>query len=66
MKKAKSLEIESKEMAEEISPYKMAKKNSSCPKKPLSAYIFFSQEQRDITKMAHDQWSSSEIMKHVS
>lgn len=43
---------------EPISPYMRAKREVARPKKPLSAYIFFSQEYRDKMKMAHPEWSS--------
>ena len=43
-----------------------AKRDLARPKKPLSAYIFFSQEVRDKMKAEHPEWNSTEIMKHVS
>jgi hypothetical protein len=36
------------------------------PKKPLSAYIFYSQEQRDLLKKEHPHYSTREVMKQVS
>ncbi len=39
---------------------------SSKPKKPLSAYIYFSQEHREVLKRRHPHWSSTEVMKRVS
>jgi len=43
-------------------------KMSSCkkPKKPLSAYIFYSQEQREIVKKRYPHWSTKDIMRFVS
>lgn len=43
-------------------------RTSSCkkPKKPLSAYIFYSQEQREIVKKKYPSWSTKEVMKYVS
>ena len=43
-----------------------AKREVARPKKPLSAYIYFSQEFREKLKMEHVDWSSHDIMKHVS
>lgn len=43
-----------------------AKREVARPKKPLSAYIYFSQEYREFLKEEHSEWSSHEIMKHVS
>lgn len=43
-----------------------AKREIDRPKKPLSAYIFFSQDYREKLKEEHADWSSSEIMRHVS
>jgi len=43
-----------------------AKREVARPKKPLSAYIYFSQEYRENLKEEHPEWSSHEIMKHVS
>ena len=43
-----------------------AKREVARPKKPLSAYIYFSQEYREKLKEQHPDWSSHEIMKHVS
>lgn len=43
-----------------------AKREVSRPKKPLSAYIYFSQEYREKLKEQHPEWSSNEIMRHVS
>lgn len=43
-----------------------AKKEVARPKKPLSAYIYFSQEYREKLKEQHPEWSSNEIMRHVS
>lgn len=40
--------------------------NRQHPKKPLSAYIYFSQEHREVLKKRHPQWSSTEVMKRVS
>eukprot|EP00347_Sterkiella_histriomuscorum_P019545 403341223 len=36
------------------------------PKRPLSPYIFFSQEQRKILKGTHPNWSTKQIMRVVS
>jgi hypothetical protein len=38
----------------------------SHPKKPLSAYIYFSQEHREVLKKKYPAWSSTEVMKRVS
>lgn len=43
-----------------------AKREVARPKKPLSAYIFFSQEFRERLKNQHPDWTSQEIMKNVS
>ena len=43
-----------------------AKKEVSRPKKPLSAYIYFRQAYRERLKEQHPEWSSNEIMRHVS
>jgi hypothetical protein len=43
-----------------------AKREASRPKKPLSAYIYFSQDYREKLKELHPEWSSNEIMRHVS
>jgi hypothetical protein len=43
-----------------------AKRDVARPKKPLSAYIYFSQEFREKMKELHADWTSSDIMKHVS
>jgi len=43
-----------------------AKREVARPKKPLSAYIYFSQEYREKLKEQHPEWSSNEIMRHVS
>lgn len=51
---------------EPVSPYMKAKREVARPKKPLSAYIYFSQEYREKLKEQHPDWSSHEIMKHVS
>jgi len=36
------------------------------PRRPLSPYIFFSQEKRKELKKEHPDWNSSQIMKQVS
>jgi hypothetical protein len=36
------------------------------PKKPLSAYIFYSQEQRDLLKKEHPHLSTRDVMLQVS
>lgn len=36
------------------------------PRRPLSPYIFFSQEKRKELKKEHPEWNSSQIMKQVS
>lgn len=51
---------------EPLSPYMRAKREVSRPKKPLSAYIYFSQEYREKLKEEHPEWTSHDIMKHVS
>ena len=33
------------------------------PRRPLSPYIFFSQEKRKELKKIHPEWNSSQIMK---
>ena len=43
-----------------------AKRIVARPKKPLSAYIYFSQDNREIMKEQHAELSSLEMMKHVS
>lgn len=43
-----------------------AKREVARPKKPLSAYIYFSQEYREKLKEDHPEWNSQDIMKHVS
>lgn len=43
-----------------------AKREVSRPKKPLSAYIYFSQEYREKLKEQHPEWCSNDIMKSVS
>lgn len=48
------------------SPYIRGKKELQRPKKPLSAYIYFSQEYREMLKEEHPNWTSNDIMKHVS
>lgn len=55
-----------KEEEEPVSPYMKAKREVARPKKPLSAYIYFSQEYREKLKEEHAEWSSHDIMKHVS
>ena len=35
------------------------------PKRPLSPFIFFSQEQRKILKTKNQQWSTKQVMKHL-
>lgn len=37
-----------------------------CPRRPLSPYIFFSQEKRKDLKHNHPEWNSRQIMKQVS
>jgi len=49
-----------------LSPYKRAKLEAHRPKKPLSAYIYFSQEFRERLKTEHPDWTGQEIMKKVS
>lgn len=49
-----------------MSPYMRAKREALRPKKPLSAYIYFSQDFREKLKEQHPEWSSNEIMRHVS
>jgi len=39
---------------------------SAIPRKPLSPYIYFSQEKRKELKIEHPDWTSAQIMKHVS
>lgn len=56
----------STEKQEPSSPYMKAKKETHRPKKPLSAYIYFSQEYRERLKEQHPNWNSNDIMKHVS
>jgi hypothetical protein len=36
------------------------------PKRPLSPYIFYSQEKRKELKEQHPDWNSAQIMKQVS
>jgi hypothetical protein len=43
-----------------------AKREVARPKKPLSAYIYFSQEFREKLKSEHTDLSSNDIMKQVS
>jgi hypothetical protein len=38
----------------------------SAPRRPLSPYIFFSQEKRKELKKEHPEWNSAQIMKQVS
>ena len=35
------------------------------PKRPLSPFIFFSQEQRKVLKMINQKWSTKQVMKHL-
>ena len=35
------------------------------PRRPLSPFIFFSQEQRKILKSRNSQWSTKQVMKHL-
>jgi len=35
------------------------------PKRPLSPFIFFSQEQRRILKTKNQFWSTKQVMKHL-
>ena len=35
------------------------------PKRPLSPFIFFSQEQRKVLKIVHNKWSTKQVMKHL-
>jgi len=34
-------------------------------KRPLSPFIFFSQEQRRVLKSRNSQWSTKQVMKHL-
>lgn len=52
--------------SQEGSPTMLAGQVRVQPKKPLSAYIYFSQEHREVLKKRHPQWSSTEVMKRVS
>jgi hypothetical protein len=48
------------------SPIKKSRKDPNMPKKPLSAYIYFSQEIREVIKRENPTMPVAEIMKEVS
>ncbi len=44
---------------------KRSKKDPNAPKRPLSAYILFSQDKRPEVTKAHPDWPVTEVMKEM-
>jgi len=63
--KSKKRKAPAKKEKKERKPRERKKKEREGPKKPLSAYMFFSSAKRSQVKEKHPGWKPTEVMKHM-
>jgi len=63
--KSKKRKAPAKKEKKERKPRERKKKEREGPKKPLSAYMFFSAAKRANVKEKHPNWKPTEVMKHM-